>query len=220
MSEPVICFYFDYLSPYAYLAWSQIHALAERTGHQVAPIPTLLAALLAKGGTRGPAEIPAKRAYLFKDTLRSARVLGLPLEPPPSHPFNPLLALRVSSLDLSADEQRRVIDALFRAAWGGGGGVESPEAAAHALGAAGFDGPALIARAAALEIKERLRKNTEDAIAAGVFGVPTMRVGDEIFWGYDSFGHLERFLRGEASLPAEALERWRLLPASARRRET
>lgn len=92
MSEP-ISFHFDYLSPYAYLAWTQLHALAAQDGRDVLPVPTLLAALLDHSGSRGPAEIPAKRVYIFKDALRSARVLGLPLAPPPRHPFNPLLAL-------------------------------------------------------------------------------------------------------------------------------
>ena len=75
-------FHFDYLSPYAYLAWTQIHALAQRHGRTVEPVPTLFAALLAHGGTKGPAEIPAKRIYVFKDALRTARLLGVPLQLP------------------------------------------------------------------------------------------------------------------------------------------
>ena len=216
MSEP-ISFHFDYLSPYAYLAWTQIHALAARNGRDVLPVPTLFAALLDHSGSRGPAEIPAKRVYIFKDSLRLAHVFGVPLVPPPRHPFNPLLALRVSSIELAADERRRLIDALYRGAWGGGGGVDSPEAVTRLLDAAGFDGAGLLARAATPEIKDRLRAQTDAAIAAGVFGVPTMRVDGELFWGCDSFGHLERFLRGEDPLPADAIERWRDLPAGAQR---
>src|SRR5512140_3653821 len=97
-----IRFCFDYVSPYAYLAWTQIHALAARHGREVTPVPVLFAALLDAAGTKGPAEIPAKRGYVFKDVLRSAHRLRVPLVPPPAHPFNPLLALRVSSLDLEA----------------------------------------------------------------------------------------------------------------------
>src|SRR5215468_8820411 len=94
----MITLHFDFLSPYAYLAWCALPALAERYGQTIRPVPTLLAALLAHGQTRGPAEIPAKRVYVFKDTLRSAALMGVPLSPPPSHPFNPLLALRVAGL--------------------------------------------------------------------------------------------------------------------------
>lgn len=221
--KKLIRFHFDFVSPYAYIAWTQIHALAARYGCEVDPVPTLFAALLESGGpgTRGPAEIPAKRIYLFKDTLRTARVLGIPFLPPVSHPFNPLLALRVASLDLSKEERRRVIDTLYAAIWGGGQGADSAEKVAPLLTAAGFDGPALVAAAGTPAIKERLRAQTEAAIQAGVFGVPTQRIGGELFWGYDSFGHLERFLRGQdplAAEPEDLLARWRALPASAQRR--
>src|SRR5262249_60031058 len=90
MANP-IDFHFDFISPYAYLGWTQIHALAARHGRAVRPVPTLFAALLNHSGTLGPAEIPLKRVYIFKDALRTAQVFGVPLEPPPSHPFNPLL---------------------------------------------------------------------------------------------------------------------------------
>ena len=118
-----LTFYFDLGSPYAYLAWTQIHAIAARRHATVEPTPVLFAGLLNAHGQKGPAEIPPKRIYVFKDTLRRARRLGIPLSPPPSHPFNPLLALRASSLELPEDRRRALVDALFRATWGGG---ESP----------------------------------------------------------------------------------------------
>src|SRR5262245_18617729 len=112
-----IRFHFDYLSPYAYIAWTQIHALGERHGRAIDPVSTLLAALLAAGETKGPAEIPAKRVWVFKDSFRTAKLLGIPFGPPATHPFNPLLALRISALDQPADEKRRAVDALFAATW-------------------------------------------------------------------------------------------------------
>lgn len=216
MQQPIF-FHFDLLSPYAAIAWRQIFPLAAAHGRRVQPVPTLLAALLAHGGTKGPAEIPAKRIYVFKDALRSARRIGLPLIPPPTHPFNPLLALRAASM-VEGEPQRRLIDALFRGAWGGGGGVESAEAVARLAGEAGLDGEALIAAASTDEAKARLRNQTEEAIANGVFGVPTMRVDGELFWGYDSFGHLDAFLRGEDPISAEDLAPWANIRASASRR--
>lgn len=213
-----IRFHFDVLSPYAYLAWTQVHALAARHGREVEPVPTLLAALLAEGRTRGPAEIPAKRAYLYRDTLRTARRLGIPYGPPPSHPFNPLLALRVASLDFAPDARRRVIDALFAAAWAGGGpGVEDPHAVAGVLARAGFDGPALVAAASGQEAKDRLRRQTGAAIAAGVFGVPTVIADGELFWGYDSFGHLDRFLAGDDPVTAADVAGFEALRPTASR---
>lgn len=216
MQQPIF-FHFDLLSPYAAVAWRQIFPLAAAHVRRVQPVPTLLAALLAHGGTKGPAEIPAKRIYVFKDALRSARRIGLPLIPPPTHPFNPLLALRAASM-VEGEQQRRLIDALFRGAWGGGGGVDSAEAVARLAGEAGLDGEALIAAASTDEAKARLRNQTEEAIANGVFGVPTMRVDGELFFGYDSFGHLDAFLRGEDPISAEDLAPWANIRASANRR--
>lgn len=214
-----VAFYFDFLSPYAYVAWTQIHGLAARTGATVTCVPTLLAALLADGGTKGPAEIPKKRVYVFKDSLRTARVLGLPFGPPPAHPFNPLLALRISGLAMPEHERHAVIDALFAGAWGGGGvALDDPEAVVSCLELRGLPGAALVSRASEPGAKAILRQATDDALARGVFGVPTMRVGDELFWGYDSFGHLERCLRGEDPLGSDELAKWKTLGASAKRR--
>jgi 2-hydroxychromene-2-carboxylate isomerase len=208
-------FHFDFISPYAYLGWTQIHALAARHHLEVVPVPTLFSALLAEGKTRGPAEIPAKRRYFFKDVFRTAHLLGVPIAMPPTHPFNPLLGLRLASLPLPPAERDAVISALYAATWARGAGIETPEQATAALDAAGLPGATLVARAP--EAKAELRRATDEAIAHGVFGVPTMLVDDELFWGVDSFGHLERYLRGEDPLRALDL-RTLEVPASAVRR--
>lgn len=212
-----IRFHFDFLSPYAYLAWTQLHALAERTGASVEPAPVLFAALLNHHGQKGPAEIPAKRIYVFKDTLRRASLLGVPIAPPPSHPFNPLLALR-AVLAAPADKRRALVDALFAATWGLAAekGLERREVVRAAGRAAGIDAD-LVELASTQPIKDALRASTEEAIAAGVFGVPTMRVGGELFWGLDSLDLLEHHLRGEDPLAPEVLARMREVPASAER---
>lgn len=213
-----IAFHFDFISPYAYLAWTQVHRLAERFGREVAAVPTLLAPLLAHGGTKGPAEIPAKRIYTFFDVLRSADVLGVPMAPPPSHPFNPLLALRVASLEMPLEDRRRLIDALYAAVWAKGQGVETPEKVARAASDAGFDGEQLVRRAGESQAKDRLRAQTDDAIARGIFGVPTMIVDGEMFWGLDSFGHLERQLRGEGLDVRTKIREWGGVAPSATRK--
>ncbi|MCP4807424.1 MAG: 2-hydroxychromene-2-carboxylate isomerase [Proteobacteria bacterium] len=209
--------YFDFISPYAYLAWTQVHALAERHGRTVEPVPVLFAAMLNHWGHKGPAEIPPKRMYVFKDVLRTAHMLGLPLAPPPSHPFNPLLALRVASLDMPEETRRALIDALFGATWGGGPGVTSPTVVGQLASGHGVDDA--VERAAAPDVKARVKDNTAAAIEAGVFGVPTVICDGELFWGYDSFGHLDRFLADEDPLPRseELLERWSSVAPSAER---
>jgi 2-hydroxychromene-2-carboxylate isomerase len=211
-------FYFDYVSPYAYLAWTQIYAVAARHGREVDPIPVLFAGMLAAHGTLGPAEIPAKRRYIYRDAIRTALRLGVAFEPPPAHPFNPLLSLRASSLAMPTDQRRALIDALFAATWAGGGGVAGPAEVARAAQRAGLDGEALVAAAAGAEAKERLRSHTDEAIAAGAFGVPTILVDGELFWGLDSLANLEAFLRGEAAIDPGGTARWDSLPAAARRK--
>lgn len=208
--------HFDFLSPYAYLAWTQLPALAAAHGRDVVPVPTLFAALLTHNQTRGPAEIPSKRVYVFKDALRTARVLGVPLAPPPTHPFSPLLALRAAST-LDGAPQRRLVSALFDATWGGGDGVDTDEKVARIAASAGLDGEAIVARACAADAKARLRAQTELALARGVFGVPTMWVEGELFWGYDSFAHLGRFLAGEDPITEDDVSRWRDVKPSALR---
>lgn len=212
-----LTFYFDFISPYAYLAWKAIGPLAARHQMTLRPVPILFAALLNAHGHKGPAEIPPKRIYTFKHTFRMARLAGLPLVPPPSHPFNPLLALRVASLPMADEARFPLIDALYDAAWGGLGGVETPERVAASAARAGLDGASLVAQASTPEAKERVRVQTEKALAAGVFGVPSVAVGDEVFWGVDSLPHVELYLQGRDPLSAEDLERWASLPASASR---
>jgi 2-hydroxychromene-2-carboxylate isomerase len=217
-SPPSIDFYFDFISPYAFIAWTQIHAIAERNGRTVEAIPVLLAALLDAHGTKGPAEIPAKRAFTFRDAYRKAHRLGLPvLMPPPSHPFNPLLALRVASLPFAPAKRRRVIDALYAATWSLGTGVETPDTVAAAVKQAGFDGDALVRAAQEPEAKQRLREATERAVARGVFGVPTVIVDGELFWGTDALEHVETCIRGEDPVPKDLA--WAERPASATRRQ-
>ena len=212
-----IVFYFDFISPYAYLAWTQIHALAARHGREVEPRPILFAALLNAYGHKGPAEIPPKRAYIFKECLRRAHRLGVTLVPPPTHPYNPLLALRATLAAPEGAPRRALIDALYQAAWAGGGGVDAPAKVIAAATAAGLDGEALVGAADAPAIKARLRSETDGAIAAGAFGVPTMIADAELFWGVDSLGDLEAFLDGRDPIDRAALERWSGIEPSASR---
>lgn len=214
-----IRFYFDFISPYAYLAAKTVQALGSRHGRTVEPAPVLFAALLNRFGHKGPAEIPPKRAYVFKNALRLAHAAGLPLAPPPAHPFNPLRALRVVGLEALDEADRwRAVHALFDATWGGGPGVEAPDTLRAVLDAAGLDGAALLARAQTTEAKAHLKHQTEAAAERGVFGVPSFDVDGELFWGYDAYPHIEAHLRGEDPVDPDALARWADLPASAKRR--
>jgi 2-hydroxychromene-2-carboxylate isomerase len=223
MTTRTIPFYFDFVSPYAYLAWTQIHQLAQRVNATVEPIPILFAALLDVHGQKGPAEVPPKRVYLFKDIFRRAHRLGVPFVAPPTHPFNPLLALRVACVPTSATERQRLIQGLFHTAWGRGQEIESRAAVTTVIQDVGLDPDPIMEAAASPAIKTLLRQKTEAALAAGAFGVPTMIVDGELFWGADALEPLEAFLRNQDPLQEQAgvagLARWlQIRPSELARR--
>ena len=212
-----IRFHFDLLSPYAYVAWRALPPIAARHGRAIEATPVLFAAILDHHGQKGPAEIPAKRAYALKDAYRKAAALGvLPIAPPPSHPFSPLLALRVAGL-VPLEDRGRAVDALFDAVWAGGGGVETEETVRAVLDAANLEGASLVESSREPSAKQILRDATSRAIAEGVFGVPTMLVDGELFFGVDSLPHLDRFLSGDDAVPEDLVARWATLPSTATR---
>lgn len=221
MSTPSpIRFYFDYISSNAYLAWHCLPPLAARAGRRIEAIPTLFAGYLEAYGQLGPAEVRPKAFWMAKNNLRKAKLLGLTLRPPLFHPFNPLPSLRVSSLDLPDDARARLVTALFRAQWTEQRNLGSADVVAAIASEVGLDGAALVAAAQEPAIKARLRAQTDAAIAAGAFGVPTVVVDDELFWGYDDFAFLASFLEGRDPLDRAELATWiRPQRAGAMRRQ-
>ncbi len=211
-------FYFDYISPNAYLAWRRIGPLAAEHGRRIEPIPVLFAALLDATGAIGPAENPPLMRWMAKDVLRKCRLYGIPVKAPAFHPFNPLLALRLTALELEPARRARLIDRLFAEAWARGGDVSDPDVAAAILEEIGLDNRAALAEARSSAVKERIREYTAAAIAKGVFGVPTMIVDGELFWGFDDFRFLERYLQGVDDYDAGELAAWNAVRPSAARR--
>jgi 2-hydroxychromene-2-carboxylate isomerase len=216
--DPTILFYFDYVSPNAYIAWTQIHPLAARFGRRVAPVPVLFAGLLRAHDLLGPAEVRPKWRWMVRDIVRKAKRLGIPLRPPTSHPFNPLLALRVTSLPMDDAARIRLTDGLFRAVWAGGPGATDPDRIAAVADEAGLDGGAAVERAGMPDIKDRLRSQTDAAILQGVFGVPTIVCDGQLFWGYDDLPHLEELLSGTLSYESAEFDPWERIPRGATRR--
>lgn len=194
MSRTPFTYWFDFVSPYAWVGFRPSRALAEKHDRLFVPRPVLFAGLLDAHGLVGPAEVPAKRAYIFKDAYRKAHARGLPpLVLPPGHPFNPLVALRAALAAQSVD----VVDALFAAAWIEGRAIDTPEAVAAIVGAE------LVAAASSPDVKARLREETEAAAKRGIFGVPTLELDGELFWGSDAIEHADVFLRGDDPLPKD-----------------
>src|SRR5262245_6070887 len=129
-------FYFDFISHNAWLAWDRAQDLARQHALPFRPVPVVFGALLKANGQLGPAEIPAKGRWMQRDVVRKAIQYGIPLAAPHSHPFNPLLALRIAHVDLADDARLRLIDCLFRAAWAQSREVANPAVLASALGEA------------------------------------------------------------------------------------
>jgi 2-hydroxychromene-2-carboxylate isomerase len=136
---------------------------------------------------------------------------------PAAHPFNPLLALRVTAAVQDAEARRQLVSALYAAAWAGGGGLVEPERVGAVVASVGLDAQALLASAQTPAVKDQVRRDTEELLALEGFGVPTILADGELFFGVDSLAHLERFLRGEDPLSPEELEHLRNLPVAASR---
>ena len=190
-----ITLYIDPISPYAWLAG---HGLAqlEAAGAELRIEPVLFAALLNTHGNKGPAEIEAKRAYTFRDVMRQAARSGLPFRGPPGHPFNPLQALRMCTARERQDERRRLLLALMAACWEQGQDISDRAVLVTVANRCALDGAALAAAATLPAVKQQLADTTAAAAAAGVFGVPTFRLGDELFWGGDRFEALLWAMQG------------------------
>lgn len=195
MTSTTVEFYFDPVSPYAWLAMEQMDRIIEAGGHIVCR-PILFAALLNAYVTKGPAEVPAKRAYVFRDVMRQAKQLNLLFRGPPCHPFNPLAALRAIHA-IEDDAQRLVlVRHLLKAVWCEGIDVADPDSLHAVITRSGFDADTVRTASASAEVKQRLRNVTQEAIDIGVFGVPTFRLRDELFWGADRVDAVVWALKG------------------------
>jgi 2-hydroxychromene-2-carboxylate isomerase len=189
-------FYFEFASPYGYLASTQIEALAARHGRAVTWHPIMLGAAFKETGARPLTETPLKGPYLGHDVPRFARLLGVPLTLPPVMPMNSLAASRacVWLAETDAAQAKRLAQALFHAHWGEGRDLSAPEAVADVAARLGIDRTDLLAAVAEQRIKERLKAQTQGAIARGVFGSPFIFVDNEAFWGADRLPQIETWL--------------------------
>ena len=205
--------YFDFISPYSYLHLKQFGCLPADL--EIEYVPILFAGLLKHYGHKGPAEIPPKRTYMYRQLVWLAGRLGIPFKMPPAHPFNPIHALR---LVLAADPSREHVETAFDMVWKEGRDLEEPatlEELARRLHIE--DARAVLADE---RVKARLRANTDAALAAGVFGVPTFRLEDTLFWGQDSLEMMLEYLKHPALFDSAEMRRVSGLPLGTVRKET
>lgn len=216
-----IKYYFDCISPYAWLGWRPINALAEKHKLRLEPVPVLFSKLLEDSGTLGPAEIPKKRIWIIKDVARRAHFQGMKVNIPPKHPFNPLLALRAISCIDDNDEKKVMTGALLDAAWLHGLDISDHSVVDAVADSVGLKGKLLASYARTdTSVKDLLKHQTEDAIQAGVFGVPSVQVEKEIFWGSEkeTMDQIESAILGEDSLDKTLVDKWIKIPSGATRR--
>lgn len=196
MADP-IQFYFDFSSPYGYLASEVIDDLAARHGRAVDWRPYLIGAAFKESGGRPMVDSPLKRDYALRDIHRSARLLGVPITFPDPFPFPAIAASRAFyalRLEGRDDDAHLLAQALYRAAFQEGVSPVKPEQVATVASACGLDGEALQASMASPEVKARLREVVDGAIAASIFGSPWIVVDEEPFWGVDRLPQVERWL--------------------------
>ncbi len=208
---PSADWYFDFVSPFAYLQSEQLATLAPRLSVRYRPV--LFAGLLDASGQKGPAEIAAKRTFTYRFVVWQAKRLGVPLKFPPEHPFNPLPLLRLA---LACDCDAQAVTRIFRFVWRDGRLPDLPIEWAdltHDLGVS--DGAA---RIAAADVKDALRRNTEEAVERGVFGVPTLAIGGELFWGADATAMAADYVAAGCRFDDPEYARVAKLPVGAARR--
>lgn len=210
MEPKTVEWYFDYLSPFAYLAHEQLHKLPDQV--ELIHKPVLFAGLLKHWGSTGPAEVVGHRRFTYRYCQWLADRLAIPFKMPAGHPFNPLPLLRLS---IALDDKPEVVDRLFRYVWQQG---HFPDEETH--WAQLLDELRVVDAAKTLNnesVKQQLRGNTQRAIEQEVFGVPAFVVDGQLFWGQDSIDFLVDYLRDPAIINTQEMRRISNLPAMAQR---
>jgi 2-hydroxychromene-2-carboxylate isomerase len=195
MAEPLI-FYFDFSSPYGFLAAREIDELAARHGREVVWKPMLLGAVFKQNGMQPLLNIPMKGEYSKRDMLREARRLGISFTLPPGFPFASISAARAFYWlwDRDPAAARAFGRALFERAFVAGEDISKPEGVLAVAEAQGLDAEEVQAAMQDPAVKDRLRQEVDGALAAGAFGSPYVLVDGEPFWGYDRFPRIEEWL--------------------------
>ena len=202
--------YFDFVSPFSYLQCEQLAALERSIRVRYRPI--LFAGLLKAHGHKGPAEIPAKRRFTYRFVVWQAKRLGVTLKFPAVHPFNPITLLRLA---IVADCDPEAVRRIFRFIWRDGRLGDLPIEWAELMAELGLRD--VEARIASAEVKDALRRNTDEALSRGVFGVPTLAIGEELFWGADATAMAVDYVARGCRYDDPEMDRVATLPIGAER---
>jgi len=189
-------FYFDFTSPYSYLASEQIEPFAARFGRRVEYKPVLLGVAFKVSGMRPLPEVPLKGDYCRRDFERSARFAGVPFVLPDPFPISTVGAARAYLWLSGAQSERAVafLHAAFRAYFAQGRNISDLAVLGDVLRQVGSDPTQALAAIQQPDIKDRLKALVDASVARGVFGAPFIVVDGEPFWGHDRLPQIERWL--------------------------
>ena len=190
---PALDFFYDLGSPYSYLAFTQLAGISQRTGATVRLLPVTLGGIRKATGNQFPPS--AQLVYMSEDTQRWAKKYGVRMQIPAVFPARGIQALRVCVAAEALGCHADAAGALFSTYWADGEDIGDPAVIARSLTAKGLDASALLAASGTQEIKDGLRRNTDLALSRGVFGVPTLFVGERSFWGNDRLEFVEKELQ-------------------------
>jgi len=194
-----IHFYFDFISPYAWLAFKALPKSLEGISHRVHYHPVVFGAMLKHHGQLGPAEMPGKRDWTYQQVMWLAKQQGTDLQMPASHPFNSLALLRLAvAASDNGQPNRYVVESIFKHVWCTG--LEASDAAQFAALQLHLFSQANLSLKdpQSVEVKQLLQQQTQQAIDLGLFGVPSMVVNGQVFWGQDALPMLRAYLQGDA----------------------
>jgi 2-hydroxychromene-2-carboxylate isomerase len=194
-----IHFYFDFISPYAWLAFKALPQSLEGISYRVHYHPVVFGAMLKHHGQLGPAEMPGKRDWTYRQVMWLAKQQGTDLQMPASHPFNSLSLLRLAvAASDNGEPNRYVVESIFKHVWCTG--LEASDAERlealqlHLLSQANVS----LKDPQSVEVKQLLQQQTQQAIDLGLFGVPSVVVNGQVFWGQDALPMLRAYLQGDA----------------------
>jgi len=217
-----IHFYFDVISPYAWLAFKALPSTLEGIAHRVHYHPVVFGAMLKHHGQLGPAELPGKRDWTYRQVMWLAKQHGTVLQMPASHPFNSLALQRMAvATSPNGEPAREVVEAIFKHVWCSG--LEAADANRMAELQAQLtqwmqqSQPNFQIDIQAPEVKQKLQQQTQAAIDLGLFGVPSMVVDGQVFWGQDALPMLRAYLEGDAWFQSSDWRDVGQLPVGVRR---
>ena len=190
-------FWFDFGSPAAYLAFTQISRIETETGAHANYHPMLLGGVFQATGNQSPATIPAKGSYIFDDFNRFAMRYGVPFHSNPHFPINTLMLMRgaIGIQQQDPDRFMAYCTAMFKAIWVDSLNMNDPNVVGGVLYAANFDPQGLLTLANELNTKDALKLATQEAVERGIFGAPTFFVGNQMFWGQDRLDFVKEALQ-------------------------